>query len=201
MKELLQFISEGSSVERYHTRPGIKPDTDGRHSHGVLMLASLLAGTNGNGMTRASAALLMACATHDLAEQWASDVSAGAKRAVPGLRELVGGAERGKLAEWGLDYHARLSDEEDVILRLADQFDCLLWCTRELALGNRNAMLVWRRTCAAVESLAVDTVSFDLSLRASQVYEAIKEICQEATGPTGPNFDVYLAVGSPPWLA
>jgi hypothetical protein len=88
-----------------------------------------------------------------------------------------------------------LSIEEELILRLADQFDCLLWCTRELALGNRNAMLVWRRTCAALEATTSDlTGLLDVALRAANIYEALKDVYHEVTGPTGPDFDVYEAV-------
>jgi len=191
MKELLQFISEGSSVERYHARPGLKPDTDGRHSHGVAMLCSVLAGAGPDGRTKASASLLMAALTHDLAEQWASDVSAGAKEAL-GLGAALERFERRKLAEWGLDYAGALTAEEALTLRLADQFDCLLWCVREAALGNRNAMLVWRRACARLESTTTDLQgSLDLALRAATVYEALKEAHAEAWSPAGPSFDVY----------
>jgi hypothetical protein len=87
-----------------------------------------------------------------------------------------------------------LSIEEALILRLADQFDCLLWCTRELALGNRNAMLVWRRTCASIEYMTTELHDYlDVALRAANIYEALKDVYHEVTGPTGPNFDVYGA--------
>jgi hypothetical protein len=79
-------------------------------------------------------------------------------------------------------------------LRLADQFDCLLWCARELALGNRNAMLVWRRTCASIEYMTTELHDYlDIALRAANIYEALKDVYHEVTGPTGPNFDVYGA--------
>jgi 5'-deoxynucleotidase YfbR-like HD superfamily hydrolase len=194
MKQLLQFIGEGGSVERYHTRPGIKPDTDGRHSHGVAMLCSILAGRDEDGTTKASATLLMAALTHDLAEQWASDVSAGSKRAVPGLAMLLDRQERLKLADWGLDYQSLLSAEEALILRLADQFDCLAYCCRESALGNRNATLIWRRTCVAVEGMTTELAdAADVAVRASGVYEALKEIYHETLSPGGPDFDVFKA--------
>ena len=88
MKEKLQFIMEGGSVLRYHTRPGIRTDTDAHHMHGVAVLCSLLAGTDAQGRSGASASLLLAALTHDLAEQAASDMSAPSKRAL-GLRDML----------------------------------------------------------------------------------------------------------------
>jgi 5'-deoxynucleotidase YfbR-like HD superfamily hydrolase len=189
LKQKLQFIMDGGAVVRYHARSGIKPDTDAHHSHGVAMLASLLAGEDEDGRTKASSSLIMACLTHDLAEQWASDVSAGTKAAL-GLSLALGEAEKGKLREYGLCYHDGLDPEEAAVLGLADQLDCLMYCLRELSLGNRNVLLVWRRTCARLESMA-GAASLDTALRASQVYEALKEAYREVTGPGGPEFDVY----------
>lgn len=183
LKEKLQFISEGGSVERYHTRSGIKPDTDAHHSHGVAMLCALLSGAP-------SANLLMAALTHDLAEQGSSDVSAGSKEAL-GIRDVVNSWEQTKLQEYGLYYQDLLTLTETTILRLADQFDCLMYCCREFALGNRNALLIWRRTCERLENLHGSDVPLEVSLRASNVYEAIKEIYHETGAPGGPDFDIF----------
>lgn len=195
MKELLQFISEGGSVVRYHTRSGIKPDTDAHHSHGVAMLCSLLAPQAEDGRTTASANLLMAALTHDLAEQASSDMSAPSKRAL-GIRELLGNYERTFLKHYNLDYTKHCTEDELTILALADQLDGLLYCCRELALGNRNALLVWRRQCTYIETITAIDCPIDIALRASAVYDAIKEIHQEVISVGGPNFDVFAAKDS-----
>lgn len=192
-KERLQFLSEGASVERYHTRIGIKPDSDGRHMHGVMVLASMLAGESVvTGHTLASASLLMAAATHDMAEQFCGDVSAPAKRAL-NLRDMLFKIENDKLKQYGFSYEEFLTDEESQILALADCFDGMLYCCRELALGNRNVMLVWRRFCSYIETLTETPggLSLHLSIRASLIYEALKEIYHETTSPQGPSFDVF----------
>lgn len=192
MKELLQFISEGGSVVRYHTRPGIKPDTDAHHSHGVAMLCSILAGSSDEtGSTLASVNLLMAALTHDLAEQKAGDMSAPAKRAL-GIRDLLNDFETDELKVYWLDYQQHLTKEEFVILQMADCFDGMLYCCRELALGNRNALLVWRRYCAYITSISAGAeLSVRISLRASVMFESIKEIYRETISAEGPNFDVF----------
>lgn len=179
---------------RYHTRPGIKDDTDGRHSHGVALLCSILAGDDGTQHTRVSATLLMAALTHDLAEQKSGDISAPAKRTIPGLREQFQLMESATLDQYGLDYEQYLTDEESITLKLADSFDGMMYCCRELALGNRNVLLVWRRFCTYVETLtAKGDVPLELALRASQVYDAILEIYHETLSVSGPEFDVFAA--------
>ncbi len=193
MKDKLQFIMEGGSVTRYHTRPGLKPDTNAHHSHGVLMLASLLAGLDEVGVTKASVVLLMACATHDLAEQYTSDVSAPAKRAL-GVQTALHTTEQCVLREYGLEYEHLLSEDEKIVLSLADCFDGMLYCCRELALGNRSVLLIWRRYCTYAESITQQCIpqsDLTLALRASAIYDGIKEIYKEVISASGPNFDVF----------
>ncbi len=189
MKDIIQFISEGGAVERFHSRPGIKPNTDAHHSHGVALLCALLSPPDEQGRSTVSASLLMAALTHDLAEQVSSDVSAPAKRLL-GVRQQLHDLEQGELRKYGLDYEQYLTPEEAVILSLADCFDGLLYCCRELALGNRNVLLVWRKFCSYVDILTGD-VSLATALRANQMYESIKLIYQEVRNEAGPSFDVF----------
>lgn len=195
VKELLQFISEGGSVVRFHTRPGIRPDTDAAHSHGVAMLCSILTGNDERGCTRASLTLIMSALTHDLAEQKPGDVSAPAKRLL-GMGDSLAKVEHEALRFYGLDYERFLNPTELSILKLADSFDGMMYCCREAALGNRNVRLIWGRYCSYIEIiLAPETMDMDLQirLRASNVYEGIKQIYQEATSASGPAFDVFAS--------
>lgn len=138
--------------------------------------------------------LLMAALTHDLAEQAASDISAPAKRML-GVSDVFHDWEIKILRSYGLDYEQWLSSEELLILKLADCFDGLLYCCRELSLGNRNVMLIWRKFCTYAETLASDNdVPLELAMRASQVYESIKEVYHEVTGVQGPEFDVFSSI-------
>lgn len=157
------------------------------------MICSILSGEDATGRTKASSTLLMAGLTHDLAEQKASDVSAPAKRLFgQDFRDKLHEVEQLSLREYGLDYEQYLTEEEKVILQFADCFDGLLYCCREIALGNKNAMLIWRRFCRYIETIgSVQQVNIELSLRTSNVYEAIKAIHQEITSVGGPNFDLF----------
>lgn len=188
-KELLQFISEGASVERYHTRPGIKPDTDGHHSHGVAMLCSLLTAPDADGRRLPSASLLMESLCHDLGEQKASDMNAMTRAALR-IDEELAAYEADTRAEYGLDYSDLLTADERLTLKLADVFDRALYCCRELALGNKGALLIWRNTCRSLESIMAGA-PIEITLRASLIYEAVKEIHAEVQSPGGPSFDVF----------
>jgi 5'-deoxynucleotidase YfbR-like HD superfamily hydrolase len=183
---------EGGSVVRYHTRVGIKPDTDAHHSHGVAMLCSILAGRTDDGRTQASSELLMAALTHDLAEQKVGDVSAPAKRAL-GMAAMLAVFEKETLSNYQLDYEQYLTEEEALILKFADCFDGMLYCCRELALGNRNVLLIWRRYCTYAVQITSDQTYFPLALRASTMFESIKEIYHEVTSTGGPDFDVFAS--------
>lgn len=196
MREVLQFISEGGSVVRYHTRPGIKPDTDAHHSHGVAMLCELLSGGGTKPQTgaNASANLLMAALSHDLAEQKPGDMSAPAKRLLR-IGTYLHEVEQATLSEFGLDYEQFLTEREKLILSLADCFDGMMYCCRELTLGNRNVLLIWRRYCEYAESITSadsNNITYvDIALRAANMYEAIIEIYHEIRGENGPSFDIF----------
>lgn len=191
LKQKLQFISEGGRVVRYHSRPGIKPDTDAHHSHGVAMMCAILAGEGPTGHTAASSTLLMAALSHDLAEQTASDVSAPTKKLLD-IRDQLHELESGVLRSYDLDYERWLTAEEEVILKLADTFDGALYSLSEIALGNRNMLLVWRRWCTYIENIGTKTeINPDVAIRAANVYEAMQEIYKETVSAQGPSFDCF----------
>lgn len=185
LKRKLQFIIEGGSVIRYHTRPGIKPDTDAHHSHGVAMLCHMLSGNvpDAEGNPLVSARLLMAALTHDLGEQVASDVSSPSKRLL-GIREELHELESNCLKVYWLDFEQYLDPEEKQILQWADMFDGMLYCCRELALGNKMMLLVYRRYRSYVQS-----IYHEMSSAAIEIYNAIQLIYKEYRNE--PAFDCF----------
>lgn len=191
LRQKLQFISEGGRVVRYHSRPGIKPDTDAHHSHGVAMLCAILSGESDTGHTKASPTLLMAALSHDLAEQTASDVSTPTKNLLD-IRDQLHDLEAGVLRQYDLDYERWLTAEEEIILKLADTLDGAMYSLSEIALGNRNMLLVWRRWCEYIETISTKVdIDHDVRLRAAKVYQAMQEIFDETISTQGPQFDCF----------
>jgi 5'-deoxynucleotidase YfbR-like HD superfamily hydrolase len=137
LKDQVQFISRGGMVRRFHQHPQLVQDTDGRHSHGVAMLCFLLSGGE------PSRELLIAALTHDLAEQTAGDVPAPTKRAMRNSGFDLDGYETIILRANG--FENELTPKEHRTLKIADALDGMLACCRELAMGNRTVVWIYRK--------------------------------------------------------
>lgn len=172
----LYFLMEGSRVERFHTRPLLKPDTNGRHQHGVAMLCWLL-WDNGPISTN----LLMAALTHDLAEQLTGDTPAPTKWAM-GTGPSISQFEIEILATAG--YTFTLTKEENAILKLADYFDGMMTCIRERTMGNKLVMKPMLRWTAAISDLSFGGP-------AVAIYNALTEMWVEAMSPTYHGYNCF----------
>jgi 5'-deoxynucleotidase YfbR-like HD superfamily hydrolase len=131
LRNKLLFIRDGGHTTRFHSEPRIEPEKVGQHSFGVIWLLWLLSGGT------ASAALLMHGARHDLAEHVTGDIPAPTKHEL-GIGGLVEDYENLLLEAQGLALPPLTPDEED-LLWLADRFDGMLSCCREMAMGNKFA--------------------------------------------------------------
>lgn len=205
LKDTLQFIMEGGAVQRYHTRPGIRPDTDGKHSWGVALLAYILCVDRG--MDTTSGTLMLAALTHDLGEQVYCDVSAPAKVAL-GLNKNLEEGEAKVRHVFGLNFANRLTDEEKAVLKIADSMECMMYCCQEAALGNRNVVMVFERSCTYLEDMI--TTDFEW-----EMYQALVQIWKESNGEieqdrysietssfrhqhiAGPSFDCFATEATP----
>ncbi len=134
----IDFLLQGSLVRRYHTVDTIKEDLVGRHSHGVAMLLWEMTGGE------ARAELLMAALVHDLGEQSIGDIPSPTKRALGEGMAAIDAMEDAALEAEGL-MTFNLTDEEKVLLKLADCADGMMYCVREKRLGNRNVAIVFSR--------------------------------------------------------
>lgn len=177
LKDRVQFMMEGGSVNRFHARPGLLQQTDAAHSWGVAMLVYLLS------PVQPSVELLLAALTHDLAEQYTGDTPAPAKWALD-IQADYAKLENDKLRQYGLDFSSLLTSNEVRILKLADTMDGLLHCCKEAALGNRTVRLIYSKW----RSLAKDTV---MSKTERELLQTINQVWKESNGREGPKFDVY----------
>lgn len=178
MYERLCFTYEAGSVERFHTRPGLRACTDAKHSHGVAMLCFFLS----DGLP--SVNLLMEALTHDLGELYTGDVPAPTKWAVgSGTFELLEDSTRDKY-----DLRFPLTEQERRTLHLADYMEGVLWCADELSMGNKKAKLPGEKWLRLIETDYV--LSFTEKER--EVFDAVASIWRECNGQEGcVRFDVY----------
>ena len=126
----LEFIFNGAAVQRFHTTPPIRPQTDGARSFGVAWLCWML--TEGH----ARQELIMAALGHDLAEQFTGDLPAMIKRqATIGIQ--LDALEEEQRSKAGLEF--ALTEDEQKVLDLADALEGMMFCVQERRLGNREA--------------------------------------------------------------
>jgi 5'-deoxynucleotidase YfbR-like HD superfamily hydrolase len=171
LKKKLQFMLEGSAVQRFHTRAPLRPNTVGHHSNGVALICYMIWWGDNACLPRPH--LILAACTHDLAEQVTSDVSAPAKRLLD-IRDILHLLENEKLADHGMDFDRYLTEEELAALRMADLFDAMLLCCQEVAAGNKMMILPYRRMREWVRE-----VYTTLTPTMAELFMAIQEIMQE----------------------
>lgn len=130
MYEAILAMQEGLGVKRFHTHRTLLQQSVGEHSASVALLVHLIT----SGQCRKE--LYLAALVDDLAEYWTGDIPSPYKRSVGGLRERV--HEDGVI--W-LDDRGfppiQLTTHEKNVLKLADALDGLLFCAREVEIGNR----------------------------------------------------------------
>jgi 5'-deoxynucleotidase YfbR-like HD superfamily hydrolase len=144
----IDFILRGSLVKRFHTRDTIKEDLVGRHEHGVAMLCYFL--TDGD----AGRDLLMAGMTHDQGELRTGDLPSPTKRALGTGMGSIYEMEKCALLEHKMVFV--LTDDEHVILNIADNLDGMLFCIRERRLGNEEISDIFHRYDSYVAKILED---------------------------------------------
>ena len=146
----IQFLLAGSAVRRFHTIPTIQENTVGHHSHGVAMLLWEL--TRGN----ARVELIMAGLSHDLGEQAIGDIPSPSKRAIgsEGMAALDALEEK-TLFDAGLQFI--LTEEEKVLLKMADCLDGMLFCISERRMGNKSVIPIFERFRSYIYELPLKT--------------------------------------------
>lgn len=128
LKDQLEFIVRGSEVKRFHAVRTIAEETVGHHSFMVAMLCRLID-------PGCSTHLLLSALTHDLPEFIFGDIPANTKRILGSYQELEN-LEITALTNVGLNYS--LTAEEEHVLKLADVLAGLIFCVREIQLGNAS---------------------------------------------------------------
>src|ERR1017187_1212594 len=181
VRQQIQFIIEGGIVERFHGRPGIKPNTDAHHMHGTAMWCYLMWQEDYGAHPRPQ--LLMAALTHDLAEQVASDVSAPSKL-ILGIAKQLHDFEESVLARYDLSFYNALTEQERRVLSIADSFDGMLYCILEIGRGNKLMLRPYRKWVEWT-----DSVQDQFTPAMTEIYAAIKSLFEEYS--EGSTYDCF----------
>lgn len=126
-------VRAGGSVRRYHTHRVLCEDTVASHSYGVAVMLDLMY------EGRAPAHMLRAALYHDVAEYMFGDIPSPAKRLFNSSDLRT--AEDQFMRSHGL--FTELSEWERFVLKMADLFDGLMFCTEERERGNATLVVIW----------------------------------------------------------
>ena len=160
MRKRIEFFLDGAETERYHTIRTLQRETVGHHSHGVAMFVVLLGGGE---------AVLRAALFHDLAEHILGDIPSPAKKKY-GIGEQVNELEEQLLK--GVGFSAELGDTSKRILKFADIFQGMSFCTREVKMGNTKLAPVFYR----YKTYAEELMPFGVE---REIFDAIMETWNE----------------------
>jgi 5'-deoxynucleotidase YfbR-like HD superfamily hydrolase len=166
MRARIDFMIAGSEVERYHTVRTIQRETVGHHSHGVAMFVLMMY----EGDSEVSEWALHQALFHDLAEHLLGDIPAPAKRAY-GIGAQVQKEETRLLSAYG--FERILTERGERRLKLADIFQGMVFCIREIELGNKAMRVVYHRYKSYADSLLPVG-------KEQEVYDALHERYMEA---------------------
>jgi 5'-deoxynucleotidase YfbR-like HD superfamily hydrolase len=131
----LHFLRRSAKTQRFHTETLIRAQSVGEHSYGVAWLCWML--TNGE----PSAALLMHAIAHDAAEHCTGDIPAPVKRGSDAVKSHFDSAEQDALKGAGICLPP-LSEHEELVLKLADSLEGLLYTLDEIDMGNKSVIPV-----------------------------------------------------------
>ena len=174
MKKPNPFITlmQIGQTARYHTEVLLKPQDVAQHSYNMAWLLWKLADE------APSANLLMAALAHDGAERWLGDMPAPTKTHL-GLELEFARLESTELERRVGFVWPSLTLREQILLSLADKLEGLLFCWREVRMGNNPLRECARNYVALVEEYLHDA-KLDPAVRGdlSQLLKEIEDGCK-----------------------
>lgn len=127
-------LARAANVRRFHTVQVIGDQNLGHHSHRVCLILRYLLGGE------VPSHLMWAALFHDLAESVTGDIPAQAKWGSYALNCAVIDLE----VNWNTNHNSCivLTNEEELILSIADKLELVLFCTEQMMLGNRHMEVI-----------------------------------------------------------
>ena len=131
IKEKIDFILRGGTVERFHTRPLIHKQNNAEHQYGVASIAAILD-------PELSKESLLHFLWHDIHEGSTGDIPYYSKIKWPGLKQVLNQAERELNEQFGVLPDMFCPEIDKVTLKIAEYFDVLIFTCKETYLGNKE---------------------------------------------------------------
>lgn len=125
--EKLKIIYNGGMVKRFHNRPVLHTQNNAEHQYMVASIVCLL-------YPKISASMLKNMLWHDIYEYETGDMPWAIKRANPDIKAAIVRIEEQSIKKYNLTYKA--NPIEHSLLKLAEYFECMIFCINEMKLGN-----------------------------------------------------------------
>lgn len=155
------FLMRAYNVKRFHTADVPEIQTVGDHSARVALLTVYLTGND---------RLLWHALIHDGAENEVGDINAHAKRRFPYLDEAVDRAEAEAFAEIGLATSPLLTEEDEMILKVADKLDLVVFGMKMDLRGDRRGATLVQRVLTYIDQM---DISDSIRGKVSDLFNAI----------------------------
>lgn len=144
----------GAEVERMHTQPTIRHNTNGHHTLNTMAIAMYLMECNGINMLSEKFLVLSELLIHDIPEMHTGDIP-GPTKAHPKVNEVMSDIETDWLINHMPDYMLFSTDQTkmvsdttvmSMIVKFADRLELLWWAVEEKEMGNRRISIMYE-TC------------------------------------------------------
>jgi hypothetical protein len=134
-------VLESGEVQRFHAVPSVPSQSVAQHAWGVAILASFV-------KKDPRPEFILHALSHDMAELYTGDIPFTTKREVPGMNELLDGAEQVYYRSHLFDL-PRITKGEKLVLKLCDMLEGLRWTK----LNERATLVVYSRWATAINIL------------------------------------------------
>jgi hypothetical protein len=131
IKEKVDFILRGGTVERFHTRPLIHKQNNAEHQYGVASIAALLD-------PEIPKETLLHFLWHDIHEGQTGDIPYYSKLRWPDLKKTLNQAEEELNKHYEVLPKMLYPGVDKITLKIAEYFDVLIFTCKETYLGNKE---------------------------------------------------------------
>lgn len=151
-----QTLYDSGRVLRCHVKQVLKHQNVADHTWGLLLILMEIEPT-------ARPELVKYCLYHDVGEVITGDLPHKVKRSYPKLNEIIEEIEDEFRVSQGIQQE--LTDYEVKVFKWCDMFEFMLYCEREIKLGNRSLVRSYRYAGEYCDNLDLH------NLRAQQLME------------------------------
>ena len=132
----IRTILNSGDVVRFHNHTGIDKQRNSEHQWGVALILQHI-------YPKCSKELLLAALTHDAHEYYVGDIPANVKWNNAELKRILEDIEY----NWEVenDVYFDLHSEEEYYLKIADSLEGMVYCIKQVRLGNINAKRPYRK--------------------------------------------------------